>query len=110
MSATALPTAKPPWAVTAWCDHNYIYVEMPCKDAPPYIIKEPLSEGGLGRALGLMRRLYVAEAPRPTTAEKADYTKDHPKIRKVTQAVAAKGFSEEARLSVRDVLRKRGIL
>lgn len=75
---------RPPWAVVMWSDDNNVYVELPMKDPslPPYIMKYPLSEGGLSQALHALRR--PKEEIKPTYAQPANYTKaaaDHPAIK-----------------------------
>ncbi len=99
---TYAPTARPPWAVTAWCDDNYIYVELPCTDGPPYIFKESLTEGGLSRCLHLMRDARRKQAPRITG--NFDVAR-HPKI----QRNAITQYTEEQRNAAKEVLRKMGI-
>jgi len=56
---TALPSARPAWAVTMWADDTAIYVELPVKGGPPYITKFPLTEGGLSKALNLLHTRRV---------------------------------------------------
>lgn len=45
----------PPHAVIIWCDEASLYIEVPSKQGPPAIISFRLSEGGLGKALDIMR-------------------------------------------------------
>ena len=45
------PTAAPTNALRMWCDHRSIFVELP----GPYITTYPLTEGGLSRALSLLK-------------------------------------------------------
>lgn len=51
-------TGRPAWAVTMWADDNFVYMELPVKDGPPYITKHSYSEGALGKALGMMRDIH----------------------------------------------------
>jgi hypothetical protein len=62
MSASLAPTARPRWAVTAWVDHNNVFVEIPIKDQSPFIAKFPLTPAGLGEALAKMRNYHTIEA------------------------------------------------
>lgn len=64
---TYLLTAKPGYAVTAWLDDRNVYIELPSKgQMPPYVLSFDLSEGGLSKALHLMRQGYLAaRQPKP---------------------------------------------
>lgn len=48
-------SARPSYAVTMWSDDNWIYVELPCKGSIPYVTKFAFTEGGLGKALYVLR-------------------------------------------------------
>ena len=60
---TFASSARPPWAVTMWVDDHAVYMELPVKNGPPYITKHEFCEGGLSKALGMMRDIYRAQAP-----------------------------------------------
>lgn len=108
MTATFAKSAKPSYAVTCWADDNNVFVELPCDNAPPYIITFALTSDGLGKALSVMRELYVRELPiRRGGKEPANYTRSdsHPKL--VKPSVTA---TESQRESARAVLRKLGII
>lgn len=45
----------PAWAVTCWCDDSFVYVALPVKNAAPYIQKFPLTEGGMTKAINILR-------------------------------------------------------
>jgi len=46
----------PPHAITMWLIDNAIIAALPMsKGGPPYLMKLPLSEGGLAKALNLLR-------------------------------------------------------
>lgn len=62
LGAEFAESARPRWAVTAWVDHNNIFIEIPIKDKPPFIVKFPLTAEGLGEALKKMRNYHVIEA------------------------------------------------
>lgn len=53
MSATIAPTARPLYAVVIWSDENAIYIELTSIHGP-CVLRYPLSEGGLSKALHLM--------------------------------------------------------
>ena len=64
MTATLATPAAPPWALTCWVDNRHIFVELPTKGSQPYVMKFPLSEGGLTKALNILRdRGTEAKAP-----------------------------------------------
>lgn len=101
MSGSFLPSGKPTWAVVAWVDDNSVFIELPCKDGPPYIQKFAFSDAGLSKALGLMRDLHRKQRPQGGTYAFAK----HPKIK------AAKGdFTEAQRANARDVLKRLKII
>lgn len=67
----------PAWAVQMWATEHDIIVALPMTaGGVPYLIKYPLSEGGLSEALKVLK-LQVPEAPRPTAAHPANYTIPH---------------------------------
>ena len=103
MTATAAPSGRPAWAVAAWVDEAWVYIELPCADAPPYIVKFNLSEGGLSKALTLMRDARKKAEPAPI----ASSTWKHPKL---STLPAKDKFTDEQRNAARVVLRKMGIL
>lgn len=52
-----LDSSPPPHAVTLWLTDHDIIAQLPMKDGGiPYLIKFPLSEGGLLRALELLKQ------------------------------------------------------
>lgn len=65
MSAEYASSAKPRWAVTAWVDSNFVYIEIPIKDKAPFISKYALTASGLGEALGQMKKYHTIEAGPP---------------------------------------------
>lgn len=56
-------TSAPEWAVTAWVDDRYVYVELPVITGPNYVTKFPLTEAGLSKALNLMRKTHRSSRP-----------------------------------------------
>lgn len=96
--ADALTTARPPHAVVMWCDRGFIYTELPATNGGlPYIQKHSLTEGGLSKALAMMRDLYAKHQPLG-----GDYNIPlNPLIR-----VAPNSFSSDQRSAALDALRK----
>lgn len=96
MTDTFATSAAPPWAVTAWLDDTAVYVEIPNRAGPPYVMSFALTEGGLSKALGLMRQVHrELGAKRYTKTDSV--TKPFPK------------FTEGQRQSAQKVLKKLGI-
>lgn len=56
-------SAKPVYAVVIWADDNNVFVELPTKDAPNYIMKFDLTNDGLGKALKLLRDTHRKAVP-----------------------------------------------
>jgi hypothetical protein len=54
MTASKAPSAAPSNALRVWTDSRSIYVELPGR-AGPSILTYPLSDGGLSKALSLLR-------------------------------------------------------
>lgn len=99
---TYLPSGRPAWAVTMWMDDSAVYMELPCKDGPPYITRYELCEGGLSKALGMMRDIYRASAP---TGGSYNLTK-HPILVKNEKALG----DEATRAKTRAVLKRLGMI
>lgn len=93
-------SGKPSHAVVAWVDDTHVYVELPCKDAPPFITKYSLTEGGLSSALNLMREIHRKERPTGSRYK----IEDHPKLRKIEPKSGS--FTEDARAKTRDILKR----
>lgn len=98
MTDTFATCAAPAWATTCWADDNAIYVQLPCKDGPPYVVKYAFTENGLSRALGLMRDLHRKQAEPYIPC-------DHPLVRKVGTPATT-----DQRTSARNVLRRLKII
>jgi hypothetical protein len=96
MNATAALTARPPRAAIAWTTSGAIFVEIPCREGPPYICRYPCTTEGLVSALNILIENPEA-APRSIPA-------DHPTIKRSKLVV-----SEAEREGVRSTLRKMGI-
>lgn len=94
-----MTTARPPWAVTAWCDTRYVYVEFPVKGSIPFVMKFALSEAGLSKALWLLRERH--EAGHPLRMEKDT----HPRINR-PKPIA----TEAQRVTVLSILKKNGLV
>ena len=103
MSAHYLSSARPPHAVIAWVDDVAVYLELPCKDGPPYITKFPLTDNGLHKALNLMRQAYH-DAQRPTNGKakpESTFAPRHPKVKS-----SKPEYSPEQREAARETLKK----
>ncbi len=48
-------TERPPHAILLWSDENRIYAELPCATGGFYRMEFNLSQGGLSRALDLLK-------------------------------------------------------
>jgi hypothetical protein len=92
----ALPTARPAAAAICWATRDAIFVEYPCKDGPPYIIRMPRTTEALVKALGILIENPEA-APRPAALA------EHPKIVKATRTPWA---NDEQRAKTQEVLRR----
>jgi hypothetical protein len=56
MNASMDPSPIPPHAITMWLSDHDIIVALPMRaGGPPYLMKLPLNEGGLLKALNLLR-------------------------------------------------------
>src|SRR5258708_6161207 len=65
----------PAYAVTMWTNDREIFVAMPMtRGGQPFIISFPLNEGGLTKALEVLRK-RPKEVVLPTAAQPANYTK-----------------------------------
>lgn len=101
---TALPTGKPPYAVTMWADDHSVYVELPSarQGEPPYILRYAKSEAGLSKALWLMHDAYEKSKP----LKPIDFTKDP----RVKLAKGTTGYTDDQREAARAVMRRMGII
>lgn len=87
-------TARPAWAKYTWCDENAIYIELDGQHGP-CVLKYPFTEGGLGKALHLMRDQHKKH--------------DSPiyQAQGVNAAYKPKGdFNEASREKAREILRR----
>lgn len=71
-------TPAPLHAILCWADATAVYVELPMTTGGYHRMAFPLSEGGLGRALALLR-----SRPAPTTRVTAP--KSPPPLREAAQ-------------------------
>lgn len=96
---TAAPSFRPPYAVIAWADDVAVYVELPRKPIP-YIMKFPLTEAGLSKALNVMR---VRHRQEPTRY--GNYKLPEPAVTRPTPK-----FSDATRETARAILKKQGLI
>lgn len=100
----------PSHAVIMWSDDNWIYVALPIKDDIPYICKFAFTEGGLSKALYVLRNARKKVLPSTVTlsepAPKGHIARiSHPKIKR-----PAPKTTDEQRAQAREVLRKLKLL
>jgi hypothetical protein len=91
---------RPPWAVMAWAGSNKdIYIELPVKDGPPYIMKFPATEGGLAKALKVMidAHFRFGEVTRSFSMD------EHPKIRRSKKPLIG---TDEQRRHALDIVKR----
>lgn len=105
----AIPTADtylkdfcPAWAVVCWADDSFVYTLIPTKSGPPLIQKHSLTEGGMTKAISVLRvqkkvqgagRVHKPSSPVVTT-----------KLQKPSP------LSEEGRQKTLSVLRRMGLV
>jgi hypothetical protein len=108
---TYLPRGRPAYAQIMWMDDaGDIFVELPCKDAPPYIQKFSGTEGGLSKALETLRN--ARPKPKPSYAREEatpDPNAVHPLV-VASKAKAQEQFTAEQRTNALAVLRKLGMV
>lgn len=91
MSAIMDPNPIPPWAITMWLSNHDIIAALPMsKGGPCYLMKLPLSEGGLAKALNLLRErkaevLSPLEAAEMQLLLASSTPADHPPQVKLTK-------------------------
>lgn len=103
----------PPYAVTMWANDREIFVAMPMtRGGQPFIISFPLNEGGLTKALEVLRK-RPKEVVLPTAAQPANYTKPpvqpQVKLSKASERLHAETTPEQ-RVAAQDLLRKLGMI
>lgn len=103
----------PPYAITCWANDHDIFVAMPMtKGGQPFIVSFPLNEGGLSRALEILRK-RPKEVVLPTAAQPANYTKPpvqpQVKLSKASEKLHAETTPEQRQTAL-DLLRKLGML
>ena len=117
MSAIMDPQPIPPWAITMWLADHDIIAMLPMKlGGPCYLMRLPLSEGGLAKALNLLRtRKAEVLSPLEATAMRrllaASKPAAHPpqvKLTKVQEKLHSE-TTQDQRDRARAVLEKIGI-
>lgn len=105
MTDRYLSAYYPPDAVMMWSDHNHVYVGVPSTSGGPmWVTKYPLTEGGLSKALAVLRKPEAHICGTRAPEMKASPLRE-PKLSK-----DAVKFNEAQRSATRELLRKRGIL
>lgn len=101
-------TGYPPWARRMWYDAEAIYLEMPVVGHPPIIMKYPATEGGLTKALNMMKVTYDKAGPH---RERNGWKTDHEIIKREREGQLPKPrVSKESRNLARDILKKLGMI
>jgi hypothetical protein len=103
----------PPYAITCWTNDREIFVAMPMtKGGQPFIISFPLNEGGLTKALEVLRK-RPKEVILPTLDQPANYTKppQQPQVRvsKAQEKLYAETTPEQ-RDAAQSLLKKLGFV
>ncbi len=98
MTATAATTARPPTAAIAWATKDALFVEMPTKDGPPFIVRYRKTIEGLCEALNILIE-HQESAPRSVP-------RDHPKITRPPPPSKAPWASDTDRAKVQDILKR----
>lgn len=100
MSATVLTTARPPKCAIAWATKDAIFVEIPCRDGPPYIARYRKTVDGLTAALNILVE-HDDPAPRPQAIA-------HPAVKKVPQGASARAAwaTDDQRAKAREILKR----
>lgn len=68
MTAKLAPTGAPTSALRMWMDHRYIYAEIP--GPVPHIMSFAITEGGMTKALNILRERQEFSGTAPTPARK----------------------------------------
>jgi hypothetical protein len=103
----------PAYAVTMWTNDREIFVAMPMTTGgTPFIISFALNEGGLTKALEVLRK-RPKEVIVPTAAQPANYTKPavqpQVKLSKAAEKLHAETTPEQ-RVAAQELLRKLGMI
>ena len=96
MSASFITTARPPKAAIAWATKDALFVEIPCKDGPPYVARYHRTAEGLALALNVL----IEHEDRGTRS----IARDHPKVRYV--GVPKPAFTDAQRAAASEALAK----
>lgn len=91
----------PPWAVQCWTDDAFVYTAIPTKSGPPLIQRYALTEGGLTKAINILK------VQRRTIAKGRVHKESAPPI---TKLASPRRLNTTQRDKVLAALRKSGIL
>lgn len=106
MNAITAHSARPLGTAIAWATKTELFVEIPCKDGPPYICRYPKTANGLAQALNVL----VENTKASTTYAIQDRTRTakptlaHPKVRREAP------ITESQREAARAVLKRLKII
>ena len=91
----------PAWAVTCWCDDDAVYTAIPTKAGPPLIQRYPLTEGGMTKAINILR------VQRKAISKGRVHKESNPPI---TRFQKPKPLNDKDRAMALAILKKVGIL
>lgn len=100
MTATVLTTARPAGCAIAWATKDAIFVEIPCRAGPPYIVRYRKTLDGLTAALNILIE-HEEPAHRPVPAA-------HPIAKRAPTGASARAAwaTDAQREKAREILRK----
>lgn len=95
-------SAHPPSVAIAWATKTELFVSIPCRDAPPYVCRYPLTPDGLASALNILVEYPTVHSSTNSFDQTA---KPHPKVRRPNVK-----FTDSHRDAAAEVLRKLKII
>ena len=100
MTDTFADTARPANAAIAWATKDAVFVELPSRAGPVYVVRYPRTAEGLANALNVL----IDNPERPSNGKARTVPAKHPAIRR-----PAVEFTESEREAARAALKKAGI-
>lgn len=95
---TFASTARPLGAAIAWATKDALFVEMPTKSGPPFIVRYRKTVDGLSAALNVLIE-HQESAPRSVP-------RDHPSISRPPPPSKAPWATEDQRAKAREILKR----
>lgn len=108
------PPLTPKWAAAIWATDAWLYLELPSMAGiAKHTIRVPNTQEGLAHALDIIN-YRTSESRLGEPGDPTRWQVEHLKVPKYDEALvkrkAKPSFSDEARATARDILRKVGIL